>query len=52
MDILLQEEDKPESMANQAAVSLLGLLCTFEDVTHPKKERKLVLRFFLFSNYP
>ena len=49
LSISSTEEDKLEAVANQAAVSLLGLLCTFEDVTHPNRERKLVLTYFTVS---
>ena len=44
------EEDKLESVANQAVVSLLGLLCTFEYVTHSHLHQKLVFRFFPASH--
>lgn len=44
MSISSTEEDKLESVANQAAISLLGLLCTFEAMTHPDRQRKLFVR--------
>ena len=47
MSISSTEEDKIESVANQAAISLLGLLCTFEAMTHPDRQRKLFIRFSL-----
>ena len=39
------DENKLETVANQAAVTLLGLLCTFEDTTHSNSQRRLNLMF-------
>ena len=41
------DEDKLEAVANQAAVTLLGLLCTFEETIVPNSRRRLNLRFCL-----
>jgi hypothetical protein len=39
------DEDKLEVVANQAVVSFLGLLCSFEHVAHPNSPRRLNFRF-------
>ena len=44
------EEDKLEALANQAVVSFLGLLCAFEQVTHPITPMRLNFRFS-FANH-
>jgi hypothetical protein len=38
------DEDKLEIVANQAAITLLGLLCTFQNMIEPNLQRRLTLR--------
>jgi len=47
-DTSLSSTDKAklEAVANQAAVTLLGLLCTFEETIHPNSQRRLNIRFY------
>jgi len=45
MSLSSTDEDKLETVANQAAVTLLGLLCTFEETIEPDNSRRLNLRF-------
>ena len=42
------DEDKIEIVANQAVASLLGLLCAFEQATHPNSAKWLNFRFSTF----
>jgi hypothetical protein len=44
--------EKLEIVANQAVASLLGLLCTFEQVAHPNNPKRLNFRFATFFKSP
>lgn len=44
------DEDKLESCANQAVVSFLSLLCTFEQIAQSSSQRRLSFRLSGFSN--